>query len=118
MKKTAFFYHYCASVFFNTLPAYFHKYVVKVRHVRTSDLISNKSPLLMMLFSLLLLLIFLVFTLLLMLLLLKGFPNALLKLREMETFLFGFFRKTAENENLRFISYYYKTAENCRKRKF
>ena len=88
---------------FNTLPAYFHKYIVKLRHAGTSDLTSKKSPLLLMLFSMLLLLIFLVFILLLMLLLLKGFPNALLKLQEMEIFLFGFFRKTAENENLRYL---------------
>ena len=52
MKKQHFFYHYCACVFIDTLPA-------------------------------------------------KGLPNALLKLRELEVFIFAFFRKTAENENLR-----------------
>ena len=44
----------------------------------------------------------------------KGFPNALLKLREIEVFVLAFFRKTAENENLLYLI----LSQNCGKRNF
>ena len=43
----------------------------------------------------------------------EGFPNALLKLRKTEIFVFTFVGKTAENENLHYLI----LLQNYRKRK-